>query len=82
MTFLLTWRLDESSLAGRANWWVHALVILGFLALIPGSKHLHLMLSPYHARVADEFLADLAGAVAEHGESRGVAARYGGGPLE
>jgi sphinganine-1-phosphate aldolase len=43
---------------------------------------LHLMLSPYHAQVADEFLADLAGAVAEHGESRGVEARYGGGPLE
>jgi len=43
---------------------------------------LHLMLSPYHAQVADEFLADLAGAVAEHGESRGVEARYGGGSLE
>lgn len=42
---------------------------------------LHLMLSPYHAQVADEFLADLAGAVAEHGESRGVEARYGGGSL-
>lgn len=42
---------------------------------------LHLMLSPYHARVADEFLADLATAVAEHGESRGVEARYGLGPV-
>jgi glutamate/tyrosine decarboxylase-like PLP-dependent enzyme len=42
---------------------------------------LHLMLSPYHARVADEFLADLAAAVGEHGESRGVEARYGG-PVE
>jgi len=43
---------------------------------------LHLMLSPYHARVADEFLADLATAVAKHGESRGVEARYGLGPVE
>ena len=28
------------------NWWVHALVILGFLVLIPDSKHFHLVLSP------------------------------------
>ena len=39
---------------------------------------LHLMVSPYHARIADEFLADLAAAVADHGESRGSAASYGG----
>jgi glutamate/tyrosine decarboxylase-like PLP-dependent enzyme len=39
---------------------------------------LHLMLSPYHLTVADEFLADLAEAVAGHGASRGVEARYGG----
>lgn len=42
---------------------------------------LHLMLSPYHANVADEFLTHLAAAVAGHGESRGVEARYGGGPV-
>jgi Fe-S oxidoreductase len=46
ITFLLTWRLDEQSLAGRVNWWAHAIVILAFLALIPASKHLHLVLSP------------------------------------
>ena len=46
MTFLLGWRLEESSLAGRANWWVHMSVILVFLALIPASKHFHLVLSP------------------------------------
>ncbi len=46
VTFLLGWRLDESSPAGRANWWVHMLVILAFLALIPASKHFHLVLSP------------------------------------
>ena len=28
------------------NWWVHVLVILAFLALIPASKHFHLVLSP------------------------------------
>src|SRR5262245_33483797 len=46
VTFLLTWRLDDESLAGRVNWWVHGCVILAFLALIPASKHLHLVLSP------------------------------------
>jgi len=46
VTFLLTWRLDEATLAGRLNWWIHAIVILAFLALIPASKHFHLVLSP------------------------------------
>jgi Fe-S oxidoreductase len=46
VTFLLGWRLDEQSAAGRINWWIHALVILAFLALIPASKHFHLVLSP------------------------------------
>jgi Fe-S oxidoreductase len=45
-TFLLTWWLDEHSTAGRINRWIHALVILAFLALIPASKHFHLVLSP------------------------------------
>src|SRR5713226_7570301 len=42
VTFILTWWLDEGTWAGRVNWWVHALVILSFLALIPASKHFHL----------------------------------------
>ena len=46
VTFLLSGSLEEDSPAGRINWWVHALVILAFLALIPASKHFHLVLSP------------------------------------
>ncbi len=46
VTFLLSWRLDEQTLAGRTNWWIHSVVILSFLALIPASKHFHLVLSP------------------------------------
>src|SRR6185295_550720 len=46
ITFLLTFRLAEETLAAHVNWWVHALVILVFMALIPASKHLHLVLSP------------------------------------
>lgn len=46
-TFLFTWALDEASTAGRVNWWVHSLVILAFLVLMPASKHFHLLLSPF-----------------------------------
>jgi Fe-S oxidoreductase len=46
ITFLLTFRLEEGSGVERANWWVHMLVILAFMALIPASKHFHLVLSP------------------------------------
>jgi Fe-S oxidoreductase len=45
ITFLLGFRLTEG-VPARVNWWTHALVILAFLALIPNSKHLHLLLSP------------------------------------
>lgn len=45
VTFLLGLGLQDG-LAARVNWWVHALVILGFMVLIPGSKHFHLILSP------------------------------------
>jgi len=37
---------------------------------------LHLMVSPAHARVVDAFLSDLRDAVAHHGTSKGVEARY------
>jgi Fe-S oxidoreductase len=46
VTFLLAFGLDESTAAARVNWWAHMLVILAFLALIPASKHFHLVLSP------------------------------------
>lgn len=45
ITFLLDFRLTEG-LAAAVNWWLHAVVILVFLALIPNSKHFHLVLSP------------------------------------
>jgi Fe-S oxidoreductase len=47
ITFLLGFNFDDDTTAGRINWWVHMLVILGFMALIPASKHLHLVLSPF-----------------------------------
>lgn len=41
-----------------------------------GPDALHLMISPEHDRVADEFLADLRKAVETHGKSQGKQARY------
>jgi hypothetical protein len=39
-------------------------------------RGVHLMLSPIHASVVDELLADLADAVVHHGPSRGGEVRY------
>jgi glutamate/tyrosine decarboxylase-like PLP-dependent enzyme len=41
-----------------------------------GPDALHLMVSPEHDRVVDDFLADLRFAVDNHGESKGTEARY------
>jgi Fe-S oxidoreductase len=46
VTFLLAFRLEAGSASERINWWAHMLVIMAFLALIPASKHFHLLLSP------------------------------------
>ncbi len=59
ITFLLTFRLVEGSTAARVNWWVHAVVILVFMALIPASKHLHLVLSPITVFLKSPELANL-----------------------
>jgi Fe-S oxidoreductase len=59
ITFLLTFRLPEQSVAGRVNWWVHMVVILAFLALIPVSKHFHLVLSPFTVFLKSPILGDI-----------------------
>ncbi len=46
VTFLLDVGLPAGSAARGPNWWVHMGVVFAFLALIPRSKHLHLVLSP------------------------------------
>ncbi|MCS6952743.1 MAG: (Fe-S)-binding protein [Bryobacterales bacterium] len=47
VTYLAGWQLPEESLIGRANWWLHTLALLVFLPIIPRTKHLHLLLSPF-----------------------------------
>ncbi|GAB4329278.1 MAG: (Fe-S)-binding protein [Candidatus Zixiibacteriota bacterium] len=48
---------DPATPAAQINWWIHALTILAFLALIPRSKHLHLVLSPITTFLKDFELA-------------------------
>ncbi|HIC83644.1 MAG TPA: (Fe-S)-binding protein [Candidatus Marinimicrobia bacterium] len=52
---MLTYLIDEfhllnpdNTIALKTNWWVHSSVIGGFLFLIPQSKHMHLVLSPFN----------------------------------
>jgi Fe-S oxidoreductase len=47
VTYLATFQLEEGSAAGKMNWWAHTIALLVFLPLIPHTKHLHLVLSPY-----------------------------------
>jgi Fe-S oxidoreductase len=46
VTYLAGLRIDETSVAGHVNWWLHSLALLIFLPLIPHTKHLHLAFSP------------------------------------
>jgi Fe-S oxidoreductase len=46
VTYLATFWLDEGSVGGRIDWWLHTVTLLAFLPLIPHTKHLHLVLSP------------------------------------
>jgi len=46
ITYLANFWLPEGNMAFWTVWWVHTLTLLLFLALIPGTKHLHLVLSP------------------------------------
>jgi len=46
---MITYLLGEANIdpiMWRINWWIHSLIILAFLFLIPRSKHLHLVLAP------------------------------------
>ena len=47
VTYMPMWWVAETSIAGHALWWVHTLTLLAFLPLIPHTKHLHLVLSPF-----------------------------------
>jgi Fe-S oxidoreductase len=39
---------ESAETAYRITWWLHYIVILGFLVYIPRSKHLHILSSPFN----------------------------------
>ena len=41
------WYRTANPAVSRAMWWVHMVTVLGFLAYLPYSKHLHLLASPF-----------------------------------
>jgi Fe-S oxidoreductase len=45
--------------AEKANWWLHALIIIVFPQLILGSKHFHLLISPFDIFFRTHRLGDL-----------------------
>jgi Fe-S oxidoreductase len=47
ITFLAEFFVPGESMAARALWWAHTITLLAFLPVIPHTKHLHLLLSPF-----------------------------------
>ena len=47
ITYLAQFFVPEGGTASWAIWWSHTLVLLAFLPVIPETKHMHLVLSPF-----------------------------------
>jgi Fe-S oxidoreductase len=47
VTYLAAFFTTDASPTARALWWVHTLTLAVFLPIIPHTKHLHLVLSPF-----------------------------------
>jgi Fe-S oxidoreductase len=47
VTYMAGFHITPGTALGKANWWLHTMSLLVFLPLIPHTKHLHLLLSPF-----------------------------------
>ena len=47
VTYLAAFFVAGAAARREALWWAHTLTLLAFLPLIPHTKHLHLVLSPF-----------------------------------
>ena len=60
MIFLLIasylYGLDETAPGQRLNWWLHALLIMGFVPLILHSKHFHIIVGPINVFLRNQRL--------------------------
>jgi Fe-S oxidoreductase len=59
VSYLAAFTLPADSVALKAWWWVHTLTLLAFLPIIPGTKHLHLLLSPLTVFVKRDGFSDI-----------------------
>lgn len=59
VTYLAAWWLPESSAATVPLWWAHTLTLAIFLPLVPHTKHLHLILSPFSVFFSRGGFADI-----------------------
>jgi len=57
ITYLVADRLSDT--IQSVNWWVHTLTVLGFMAYIPRSKHLHLIAAPFSVFFKNFYLGRL-----------------------
>jgi Fe-S oxidoreductase len=57
LTYLWDWWMAGAG--GKANWWVHTLALAVFLPLIPHTKHLHLVLSPFAVLAMRQGFSDI-----------------------
>jgi Fe-S oxidoreductase len=47
VTYLTAFFVTAGTPTARAVWWIHTLTLIAFLPVIPQTKHLHLVLSPF-----------------------------------
>ena len=47
VTYLAAFFVPDRSAAAQALWWAHTITLLAFLPVIPHTKHVHLVLSPF-----------------------------------
>ncbi len=59
ITYLAAFFLHGDGTASRALWWAHTITLLAFLPLIPHTKHLHLVLSPFTVFLSRDGFADI-----------------------
>ncbi len=59
VTYIAEFFIVPGGAMGKANWWIHTASLLVFLPLIPHTKHLHLVLSPFAIFTKREGFSDI-----------------------
>ena len=59
VTYIAEFFIPELGLASKVSWWLHTAALLVFLPLIPHTKHLHLVLSPFAIFTKREGFSDI-----------------------